>query len=609
MHAYSKVILPILLLHVATSLIGAAPMGTAFNYQGYLTYKGNPANGPHDITFELYNVPSGGVSLATVTHAPAHLNKGLLTTNIDFASFAFDGNAYWLQIGVRPFGSSNPYEVQTPRLQIRPVPYALFASNAAIADTAATANGVSANAVGGAGLQNNSITENKLAFQVVKSLNGLFDHVTLAAGQNVTITTNPGNALTINASGGGSTWSLFGNANTTAGLNFLGTTDDEPLQLRANGIRAMQLSYVDRISGAGGPFSGRIWGINVLGGLDVNMIGNGVVGATIAGGGSGTGSLLNPQYNANEVGGDFGTIGGGAGNIVGAAYATISGGADNQIWSAHGTIPGGKDNWVSGIGGFAAGQDARVHHDGSFVWGDGTQIVMSQGPRRFDVLATGGAGIFTYGASPAATLHVQDFGGGVGVFVGDLSPFGNAAFESNLSSSRTHLYFAESGNRVFSVGAGGVGYFEGNVSVCSLTIRGGCDLAEPFQMSEEEIPKGSVVVIDDENPGRLKRSTQPYDTRVAGIVSGANGVRTGIALKQEGTLDQGENVALSGRVYVKADANFGAIKPGDLLTTSATPGHAMKASDPARAQGAILGKAMSALSDGTGMVLVLVTLQ
>jgi hypothetical protein len=234
---------------------------------------------------------------------------------------------------------------------------------------------------------------------------------------------------------------------------------------------------------------------------------------------------------------------------------------------------------------------------------------MSQGPRRFDVLATGGAGIFTYGASPAATLHVQDFGGGVGVFVGDLSPFGNAAFESNLSSSRTHLYFAESGNRVFSVAAGGVGYFEGNVSVCSLTIRGGCDLAEPFQMSEEEIPKGSVVVIDDKNPGRLKRSTQAYDTRVAGIVSGANGVKTGIALKQEGTLDQGENVALSGRVYVKADANFGAIKPGDLLTTSATPGHAMKASDPARAQGAILGKAMSALPDGTGMVLVLVTLQ
>ena len=78
---------------------------------------------------------------------------------------------------------------------------------------------------------------------------------------------------------------------------------------------------------------------------------------------------------------------------------------------------------------------------------------------------------------------------------------------------------------------------------------------------------------------------------------------------QEGTLEAGQNVALTGRVYVQADASTGAIEPGDLLTTSDTPGHAMKVSDHAKAQGAILGKAMSALSEGKGMVLVLVTLQ
>ena len=148
-----------------------------------------------------------------------------------------------------------------------------------------------------------------------------------------------------------------------------------------------------------------------------------------------------------------------------------------------------------------------------------------------------------------------------------------------------------------------------NLSACSITIVGGCDLAEPFPMKEETIEKGSVVVIDVEHPGRLKRSAQAYDTRVAGIVSGANGINPGIALKQEGTLDQGENVALTGRVYAKADASFGAIKPGDLLTTSDTPGHAMRVNNHARALGAILGKAMSALEKGTGLVLVLVTLQ
>ncbi len=149
----------------------------------------------------------------------------------------------------------------------------------------------------------------------------------------------------------------------------------------------------------------------------------------------------------------------------------------------------------------------------------------------------------------------------------------------------------------------------GNFSVATLTIRGGADVAEPFELSRSDIAKGSVVVIDEDHSGQLKLSDRPYDTRVAGIVSGANGINPGIALHQEGVNDSGQNVALSGRVYVQADAAFGAIKPGDLLTTSRTPGHAMKVTDHAKAQGAILGKAMSSLQQGRGMVLVLVTLQ
>ncbi|HEV2435000.1 MAG TPA: hypothetical protein VG077_03305 [Verrucomicrobiae bacterium] len=80
-------------------------------------------------------------------------------------------------------------------------------------------------------------------------------------------------------------------------------------------------------------------------------------------------------------------------------------------------------------------------------------------------------------------------------------------------------------------------------------------------------------------------------------------------MHQAGALDGDQNVALTGRVYVLADATGGAIQPGDLLTTSDTPGHAMKATDRARAEGAVLGKAMTGLSTGKGMVLVLVTLQ
>jgi hypothetical protein len=79
---------------------------------------------------------------------------------------------------------------------------------------------------------------------------------------------------------------------------------------------------------------------------------------------------------------------------------------------------------------------------------------------------------------------------------------------------------------------------------------------------------------------------------------------------QVGTPADGKHpVALTGRVYVLADAAKDAIAPGDLLTTSDTPGHAMKVAEPARAQGAIIGKAMSALKEGRGLVLVLVSLQ
>jgi hypothetical protein len=107
----------------------------------------------------------------------------------------------------------------------------------------------------------------------------------------------------------------------------------------------------------------------------------------------------------------------------------------------------------------------------------------------------------------------------------------------------------------------------------------------------------------------LKRSARAYDRRVAGIVSGANGIHPGIALHQEGVLEGGQDVALSGRVYVQADTSNGEIEAGDMLTSSDIPGCAMKATDWERARGAIIGKAMSPLHEKQGMVLVLVTLQ
>ena len=118
-----------------------------------------------------------------------------------------------------------------------------------------------------------------------------------------------------------------------------------------------------------------------------------------------------------------------------------------------------------------------------------------------------------------------------------------------------------------------------------------------------------IVVIDPNNPGDLKISDKAYDRCVAGVVSGAGGIKPGLMITQEDVFDGTHHVALAGRVYGLCDASYGAVEPGDLLTTSPTPGYAMKVTDHDRAQGAILGKAMTRLEDGQGLVLILVTLQ
>jgi len=152
----------------------------------------------------------------------------------------------------------------------------------------------------------------------------------------------------------------------------------------------------------------------------------------------------------------------------------------------------------------------------------------------------------------------------------------------------------------------------GTARVSILEIAG-ADLAEafPFSAREETIEPGSVVAIDPENPGELCLARGAYNTCVAGVIAGANDFSTGVVLGADPATEHLNKhpVALSGRVYVKCDASNGAIRPGDMLTTSDRPGYAMKVTEHDRARGAVIGKAMSALEGGEGMVLVLVTLQ
>ncbi|MCG3132720.1 MAG: hypothetical protein FLDDKLPJ_03586 [Phycisphaerae bacterium] len=204
----------------------------------------------------------------------------------------------------------------------------------------------------------------------------------------------------------------------------------------------------------------------------------------------------------------------------------------------------------------------------------------------------GDIGIGTGNAAPGARLHVS---GTVGkpVIRAQAASVDDVALEALGAITATGTITTDEG-----------------ITASELVLTGGADIAEPFNIRDAAPQAGMVVVIDPANAGELRLSTEPYDRKVVGVVSGAGDVKPGLRLGQKGSIADGEHpVALTGRVYVWCDASAGSIAPGDLLTTSTTPGHAMKAADHDRAQGAVLGKAMTGLREGKGLVLVLVTLQ
>jgi hypothetical protein len=148
------------------------------------------------------------------------------------------------------------------------------------------------------------------------------------------------------------------------------------------------------------------------------------------------------------------------------------------------------------------------------------------------------------------------------------------------------------------------GHFEGNVEVT------GEDFAEDFDIGTgqlNEIEPGTVMVLDEK--GGVVPSHMAYDKKVAGVISGAGGYRSGIILGRQQCQSNRLPIALMGKVYCKVDATQSSIEIGDLLTTSPKKGHAMKANDPYKAFGAVVGKALDSIKEGIGVIPILVALQ
>ncbi len=186
-------------------------------------------------------------------------------------------------------------------------------------------------------------------------------------------------------------------------------------------------------------------------------------------------------------------------------------------------------------------------------------------------------GLFAQGAKGAA-----EFQGAVTIS-GDIHHTGDTIHTGNLHTTGNHVV-------------------DGDISLS------GADYAEEFDIGHAgSADPGMVMVLDDH--GGVRVCDSPYDRRVAGVISGAGGYSPAVILDHHSTRADRRPLALMGKVYCRADATDAPIAIGDLLTTSPTPGHAMKASDSSRAFGAVLGKALQPLPAGQGLVPILVALQ
>jgi hypothetical protein len=296
----------------------------------------------------------------------------------------------------------------------------------------------------------------------------------------------------------------------------------------------------------------------------------------------------------------------GYGYLVGAAYGYGVYGESAGQDGVYGT----GVNGVHGSSGVAAGS-GTAPANGAGVWGESAAGSGVWGT------STGFDGVHgvTSSAQHAGVSGVNT-SGGAGVFgssTGNAGEFdGNVAVSGNLNgtfATFTGTVTGQAGQIEANFNVGGNVTVSGSILVDGDVVlqNPGQDCAEDFDVSEGDLSAGTVVVMGED--GSVRSCDSEYATTVVGIISGAGGLRPGITLGRRPSATPRLPVALLGTAYCKVDAAQSPISVGDLLTTSKTPGHAMRASDPGRAFGSVIGKALRGLAEGQGIIPVLVALQ
>lgn len=584
---FTRLIRPTFLVAIMTfGLLGFEPPAfgqpTSFTYQGQLKDGGSPASGAFDMSFSIFdaevdgNLIAGPLVFDGQGGNPPQMNvsSGLFTTTLNFGAGIFDGNPRWLEITV----AGTPL---SPRQAITSAPYAQRANDAQSCNTANVANYAYAPWVpSGADLY--------------------------YSDGNVGI----------------------GMSAPTAKLEIGGTPGIDGIKFPDGSLQT------SAIVGGGGPWQSNgsdVWygggGVGVIGGSSPFPSGKGVF---LEGGNASRGNIFAFDYDTflplslvlNAPGGNVGI---GTVSPTGKLHVAASSGA-----TIYGTTSGGLA--ISGL--------ATSNFGGTGVYGEhqngfnsGSLGALSTGVRGVAQIAGNVGGSFANTDSGGVALEVTQ--GATRVKKLEAEGIGNGAeilrftterpwiFRQTLTGPSTGLeLYSTSGIKTFQITALGgtpVATFVADDAAPRLTVNGttvtkvlqitGADLAEKFPTSGGKVEPGMVMEIDPENSGLLRMARGAYNQRVAGVVSGANDFPAGAILGHLPGYEEAPPIALSGRVWTCCDATEHAIGLGDLLTTSATPGHAMRASDRERSHGAIIGKAMTTLKSGKGLVLVLVNLQ
>jgi hypothetical protein len=593
----AAILLPTLGSHLSTLLAQTS----AFTYQGRLMEDGQPANGIYDFRFALFATETIRDPYTDFrTNSAVQVADGVFSTMLDFGAEAFNRSSAWLEIGVRTnLPKPIEFDKQSPRQQITSSPWAIRAMGlpaSAVTQTELAANAVTSGKIAAGAIANAHISASAAIADT--KLAAIITAGKVANSATTATSANTGNAIVArDASGNFSANNVAANAFSGGGA---GLTSLNASQLTGGTVPDARLGANVALRNGGNTFTGN------------QLISSGNVGI----------GTVSPE-SILDVRGPLTLQSSGAANHdnlrikkTGAIASTNaqfvlshrSDGSALWLYSYNGSTYRNLQAWDH------ANNTVRFPSDGQalFINNSLGRVGLGTASPQQRLHVTGNARVEGSGSGTAnpALFVTNSAASGIGIFSVTSSSDANLVVVNKAAGDIIKAFRGSGGgDLVFQVNNAGNVYSAADLSCRTLTIRGGADIAEPFALSDDEVPAGAVVVIDPAQPGRLKLSTQAYDSKVAGIVSGAGGVQPGISMIQTDVLEGGRNVALSGRVYALVDADFGPLEPGDLLTTSDTPGHAMKATDAARRPGAILGKAMSPLPKGRGLVLVLVSLQ